>query len=560
MKPDSDPSSENLSLYAGRWVARVQGTIIGQGGTPEQALQAAKAARYKETPEISFIPMATPLNYPPLLEDIRAALPADVPVHLVGGAVRDLLLGRPLHDYDFVLPEQALEISRRLADRIGAAYYPLDTERGTARLILMRETGDRDVLDFATYRGPTLESDLCDRDFTINAMALDLQAPQQLIDPLGGAADLRKKNLRACSHHSLADDPIRVLRAIRMAANLGLHIQPETRQLMRQATPDLVKVSPERQRDELLKILGGRQPSASIRALEMLGVLAYVFPEIPALAGVTQSAPHTKDVWNHTLDTLKTLENIADLLAATPDPDASGHLMLGILSLRLGRFREQVKTHLQTELVPGRPARSLLFLAALYHDVSKPQTLSEDEDGRVRFFGHDELGAKIIARRGEALHLSNPETQRLELIVRHHMRPSLLSHTPGGPSKRAIYRFFRDTGEAGVDICLLSLADVWATYGATLSPDRWKEQVETIRSLLAAWWENPEVQIRPPALISGNDLLQTFELKPGPVIGEILEAVHEAQAVGEITSRLEALDFVRVFLDQQKLLNPDTQS
>jgi poly(A) polymerase len=497
------------------------------------------------------------LTIPPLLETIRAALPPDLPIYLVGGAVRDLLLARALHDYDFALPGRALEISRRLADRLGAAYYPLDAERGTARLILGAESGTREVLDFATYRGPDLESDLCDRDFTINAMALDLRAPQQLIDPLGGASDLQEKQLRACSPHALADDPVRVLRAIRMAANFGLHIQPETRQQMRAALPGLVNVSPERQRDELLRILGGRQPHIAIRALEMLGAFPYIFPEIPALVGVTQTAPHIKDVWNHTLDTLRALEGTVNLLAGTPDSEASGNLMLGVLSLRLGRYREQIKAHLQSEPVPDRPARALLFLAALYHDVSKPQSRSVDESGRVRFFGHDESGAEVVARRGEALHLSNPEVRRLELIVRHHMRPSLLSHSPGGPSRRAIYRFFRDTGEAGVDICLLSLADVWATYGATLPPERWKEQVETVRSLLTAWWENPAEQIRPAALISGDDLIQIFKLKPGPVIGETLEVVRESQAAGEITSRLEALEFAGTFLDQQKLLNSE---
>jgi putative nucleotidyltransferase with HDIG domain len=315
--------------------------------------------------------------------------------------------------------------------------------------------------------------------------------------------------------------------------------------------PGLRSISPERQRDELLRIMNGPQPHTSIRALEMLGVLPYVLPELPDLFGVTQSAPHIKDVWNHTLDTLRLLEGVLNMLSTTHNPQGSGNLMLGQLSMRLGRFRTQINQHLDAEIVTDRPTKALLFWAALYHDVAKPQTRMVEETGRVRFFNHDEIGAEIITRRAEAFHLSKTEIQHLALIIRHHMRPSFLSHAEGGPSKRAIYRFFRDTGEAGVDICLLSLADVWATYGPTLPQERWERQIETVRSLLAAWWEKPEDTVAPLALITGKDLINDLKLTPGPVIGEILEAVREAQAVGEVKSRTEAVLFAKMYQESQ---------
>ncbi len=544
---NTDHSGKISSPYAGRWVARLGGKIIGQGGTPEQAIQAAKAARHKEIPAVSFIPMLTPLEISPVLGHIRAALPPAIPMYLVGGAVRDLLLSQPIHDYDFALPGDALEVSRKIANHLEAVYFPLDIERQTARVIYTPEQGRRYVLDFAAYRGKDLESDLRCRDFTINAMALDIRSPQKLLDPLGGAADLQAKKLRACTSSTFTDDPVRVLRAIRMAAKMELHIQPETRQSMRTAVPGLANVSPERQRDEMLHILGGRQPHTSIRALEMLEVLPFVFPELPVLVGVSQSPPHIKDVWNHTLDTLRVLEGITNMLSSAHNPEASGNLMLGVMRGRLGRYRKQIDAHLKTELVTDRPVRDLLFLAALYHDIAKPLTRSVEENGRIRYFNHDEIGAEIITRRAEDFRLSNTEVERLATIIRHHMRPSFLSKPNGSPSKRAIYRFFRDTGEAGVDICLLSLADIWATYGPTLPQERWEQQVDTVRTLLEAWWENPQKQVNPPALISGHDLINELELKPGPVIGEILEAVREAQAEGEVNSRPEALIFAQKF-------------
>jgi putative nucleotidyltransferase with HDIG domain len=193
----------------------------------------------------------------------------------------------------------------------------------------------------------------------------------------------------------------------------------------------------------------------------------------------------------------------------------------------------------------------LLFFAALYHDIAKPRTRSVDDDGRVRFFDHDKQGAKIAARRARRLRLSNDEVGRVKRIVHHHMRPTLLANEARGPSKRAVYRFFRDTGEAGVDICLLSLADVAAAYGHTLPPERWHRQIEVARRLLEAWWNHPQTEVAPPALITGKDLLN-LGVEPGPLIGETLEAVRLAQIEGIIRSREDALEFAEQFLEKSK--------
>lgn len=546
------PHNDSLTPYTGRWVARLSGSVVGQGGTPQQALQAAKAARHKETPQVIYVPTTNPFNFSPLLERIRSALPSGTPVYLVGGAVRDALLAHPVHDYDFVLPGDALRAARRVANKIGAAYFPLDAERGTARLIFTDEQGSRRVLDFAALRGPDLESDLRDRDFTVNALAVDVCNPQALLDPLGGAADLWNKTLRACSPTSLTSDPVRILRAIRMAAGFGFHILPETRKFMRQAVPLLPRVSSERLRDELFRILGGPQPHTAIRALDMLGVLQHVLPELISLKNVTQSPPHVRDVWGHTLDTLRNLDILLTVLGSQHDPDASANLTLGVAVMRLGRYRQQISAHLQASLVPERPLRSLLFLAALYHDIGKPETRHLDENGRIRFFDHDQIGADIISSRGRALHLSNTEIDRLGAVVRHHMRPTLLAHSERGPSPRAVYRFFRATGIAGVDICLLSLADLLATYGTTLPQERWARQVDVVGALLEAWWERPEKHVSPPALISGHDLISEFGLEPGSLIGELLEMVHEAQAVGDVSSREGALALASESLSDEK--------
>ncbi len=541
-----------LAPYAGRWVALVEGRVVAQGGTPEQARQAAQRARPKERLTLIFVPMENALFYPPLLERVRRVLPEGVRVYLVGGAVRDALRGRASHDLDFSVRGDARVAARRVADALGAAYYPLHDDFDAGRVVI-RDADGRYVLDFVGLHPDGLEADLRARDFTLNAIAVNVRAPQELLDPLGGASDLLKGVLRACSPTSLQDDPVRVLRAVRLAASLDLHIQADTRRQIREAVPGLERVSPERIRAELMRILGGPRPAASLRALDVLDVLPLVLPETAALKGVGQSPPHVYDVWEHTLAVVDRLDALLDALGPAYDAETSANnLALGHAVLRLGRYRRQFTGHLAAETTPDVTRRALLFFAALYHDIAKPATRQVEPSGRVRFFGHDTEGAGVAARRGRALHLSAEEIRIIKTAVRHHMRPLLLSQHPDMPTRRAIYRFFRDTRDVGVDICLLSLADFLGTYGPALPQDAWARHVDVIRALLEAWWERAEESVSPPPLLNGRDLIETFDLSPGPQIGRLLETVREAQAAGQVESREAALALVREHLAEEE--------
>ncbi len=559
MRPPGEPAGsendENSSAYAGRWVARLRGRIIAQGGTPAQAMQAARSSRYKENPEIIFMPLS--LNLPPLLEKIHALLPGQE-LYLVGGAVRDMLLGRISHDLDFAVPAGGTVLARRIADSLGGDFMVLDGERDTGRVILREENGSRTFLDFAAYRGegettpgPDLETDLRGRDFTINAIAYDVRA-NVLLDPMEGGMDLRAKRIRACTPRSMEDDPIRVLRGVRLAASLGFQIEADTRQQMRQAAGELKRISVERQRDELFKILEGPKPDACIRALEMLSALKQTLPELEALKGVEQSAPHVHDVWNHTLAVLQSLEAILSALRVGYHADETDDLYTGLLTLRLGRYRDQLASHLQTELNADRSYRSLLFFAALYHDVGKPGTRMVDESGRTRFFGHDQQGAETAVQRATALHLSNDEIDHLRVIIKEHMRFHFHSSRMEGekrePSRRAIYRFFRDSGPAGPDLVLLGLADLRGTRGSALKQETWSAALDTARILLENYWEKPEESISPPRLLDGRELIQELGIEPGPQLGRLIEALREAQATGKVSTRDEALGYARSWL------------
>jgi len=490
-----------------------------------------------------------------LLDTLRLAAPPQVGLFLVGGAVRDLLAGRPVHDLDLVIVGEVRPLARRVANALSGDFYMLDEERDTARVI--DHSGDQAVfLDFCSLRAPDLTADLWERDFTINAVALDLRRMDQPVDPTGGVADLKLRRLRACTPQALQNDPVRVLRGVRQSISLGFSIEPNTLRWMGEAAPHLGRVSNERLRDELFRMLEGRQASQSMAKLDELGVLRVLLPELLALKGVVQSPPHLLDVWQHTLTLLKTLEALWAVLvdgdpAAAPENGSVPDWTMTSALQRLGRFQAPLRQHFSLAVNPGRSLRALLFLAGLYHDAAKPQARTVEAGGRVRFFHHEEQGAGLALDRARALALSQVEAQRLETLVRQHMRIHLLSDPDQALSRRAIFRYFRDTGPAGVELALLSLADMLATYGATLPKDIWQAELESTGVLWEAWFEKPAQAVRPPRLLNGGEVMAAFGLAPGPLVGQLLAAVQEAQAAGEIDGRQAALDYARAILDHE---------
>ncbi len=549
MKDEASQPLESNPSYAGRWVARVRGRIIAQGGTPEQALRASQGTRHKEKPEIVYMP--TPFTLPPLVERVWRIAP-DEKLHLVGGAVRDILLGRIPPDLDFALPTNGISVARKVANALNADFVRLDDERDTGRVIVNNEDGTRTFLDFAAYRGPDLEHDLGGRDFTVNAIAYDLAA-SALIDPLDGLQDLHARLIKACSARSFADDPLRILRGIRQAAAFGFHIDRGTREWMMQATSELGRVSVERLRDELFKIFDGPQPHTSIRALEMLGVFPQFLPELIPLKGVEQSPPHVHDVWEHTLAVLNSLEKILTLLFDENAP-RSEEMALDTFASAMEKYRERFHGHFSHSLNVERSRSSLLFFAALYHDTGKPQTKTVNEDGTTHFYGHEDVGAEMAAHRSRELNLSNDEIHWLHSVIKNHMRIHSLAirlQKDGKmPSRRSIYRFFRDAGNAGPELILLVLADTHGMRAETLTREVWTGYLDICMQLLENYWEHPEDVISPPRLLDGRDLMQELHLEPGPLVGQLLEAIRENQATGGIKTRVQALGFARAELSK----------
>lgn len=475
----------------------------------------------------------------------------DIDAYLAGGCVRDQLLGRPISDLDITIPGDGSALARRLADSLGADYYTLDGERGIGRALLRREGGERLVVDIARFRGRDLGADLGSRDFTINALAVDVRAPEVVIDLHGGLTDLEAGLIRAVSEDAIRSDPIRALRAVRQAAQLGFAVDSETEALIRHDGGALVEVSAERICEELSKLLVCASAAPFLPDLDRLGLLAVILPELDPLRDLEQPSPHRYPALKHSLETVGALEVLLCSIGYVPPgwstadtPETTCELDLG----NLPDHAQKIGQHLDAVMSDARPRVVTLKMAALLHDIGKPSARTVDEDGRIRFLGHEQIGSRIASDTLHRLRFSGAEARMVRVVVGNHMRPVTLA-SQNHVSARAVYRFFRDTGEAGVDVLLLALSDHLATCGFEETGGGWQRWVTLVTQMLAYYWDQEAEQTKAPLLVDGRDLLGGFGLEPGPQIGRLLEAVREAQAIGEVRTRSEAIELVRSLIE-----------
>jgi poly(A) polymerase len=498
--------------------------------------------------------------------------------YIVGGFIRDWLLGRKTNDIDIAVTGAAITIAHEVAREIGGKFVPLDEVKDLARVVMLegerqnqKFRGTEWHFDFSTF-SQDIESDLARRDFTINAIALELshlvtastatnmssrelasvfaekQLHRKLIDPFSGEEDLRNKIVRGVSEQIFEADAARLLRAVRLAAELDFTIEPETESLIHRYSQAITEVSGERVREELLRLLALPRAACHLRYLDELGLLLALIPELAESKGVEQPTVHFWDVFEHSLQTVAAIEFLLresdwehgneDMLATTP-------------------WSEIIDRHLSQEVSSGSNHKVLLKLAGLFHDIAKPMTKTIDDTGRARFLGHSKEGAAMTANILGRLRFSNREIRLVESLVYHHLRPVQMATTgvhknsEGSrgqndelPTQRAIYRYFRDTGEVGIDILFLALADYLASRGPLASREEWERHCQLINYILAGH-DKQQAKILPVKLVDGHDIMDAFGLAPGPLMGKLLARVCEAHASGELSTKKEALALVR---------------
>lgn len=456
-----------------------------------------------------------------LLELIRECA-SGTRVYLVGGAIRDLLLGRPAKDLDFVQAHGSIQLAKAVNRRLKGAMYTLDDVRHSARVILRQGEQDEQILDFTSFIGENLEEDLRQRDFTINAMALDLNMPEHLIDPLNGAADLEAGQLRLCGPDSLKSDPLRVLRGVRLISSYNLSYGFELTAAMRVAIYMLGVVSGERIRDELFKCLRVSNFDATIALFEQFRV----FEELRLLVfGVDPEEAEFQHKDNQLFGPLKGLSDY--LLSENPEAET---FTFDYSLISAEKDLSAYKSTLEEPLQGGRKRRHLLLLCSILihiHPCFDNNCYAGLTLSPVEF--SDQITQAFLTGQKEKAYFRAVSGGFLRLAELSASRPGKLDY----------YRFFRDFGAYGLDSALLAMVEI-QTHG-----QKFQFTSEILREVFYTWFEEQTQTVNPPRLVDGNQLQHELSIGPGSQIGNLLEAIQEQQVLGNIKSTEEAIAFAR---------------
>lgn len=452
--------------------------------------------------------------FPPLYDHIVDLL-RPYRAYLVGGAVRDLLLKRRIFDLDFALPKDTVKVAKMIADQLGGGFFILDPERETCRVILKDEEDRQLVVDFTLFQGNTIEEDLSSRDFTITSMALDLGEDSRLIDPFQGTQDLQEGLIRATSERSLEDDPLRCLRAVRLASQLGFYILPETKEQISRYHHRLAEVSPERKRDELFRILAGPNQSPALLSLQMLDLYAYLLP-----GELSQRQSRV----------IRNLEILWTTFLQDHDQDKAGSWSRGLLAHRLGRYRDQARELINWEMVPGRSIYQLGFIIPLLSGLSGSD--------------HELTSGWIL----DHILLSNQEANFIVKGIQSTVNWQSLTQNKMTNQAVDVHRFFTKYGRAGVVAIFLTLGEILDVRSGGKDQDHWIEQLEQARFFLEGYWERYQEWVDPPSLLDGNDIQVELGIPPGPEIGLLLELLREEQVRSGLSTKEKGLEFLKTQL------------
>ena len=446
-------------------------------------------------------------------------------IYLVGGFLRDLILNtdRESFDFDFALSGDVKSISKRFAKSIGGSWVSLDELNQTYRVVIKE---DRIIqYDFSALRGDSIIEDLKSRDYTINALGLKIERGSldinNLIDPCGGLNDLNERIIRVIHENNLVSDPLRVLRGVSIASYLDFDIEPLSYELLKKHSNLIDSVAKERVSLELFRLFKNSFSYKYVHILHDLGILNIVFLGWAKLSSPDPGPYHHLSVDLHSIESLKELESLLKELSKN----------------------KRIKEYLNEKIREDRRRIDILKLATLLHDIGKGPAYFVDNDGKIRFTGHEKLGREMFDDIALQLKLSRKESMMISEMIYYHLRPGCLIECIN-ESKKAKFRYFRDTSLEAVSIMLLSIADKSATCGELSDSDDIANHKKILLDLIEEYFNKSE-EIIPPKLINGNDVVRVLEIEPSKKIGQILKDVQEKQALGEIKTKEDALEYVK---------------
>ncbi len=466
--------------------------------------------------------MAKQYDYSEIFESIKKVVPSSVQIYLVGGAVRDIILGKKVRDFDFVIEGLVRPVGRNLANELNGKFYVLDDDRNMVRVLLNADSDEYYCIDISQLNGSTLEEDLYSRDFTINAIAIDFIQKNKFIDPMGGVSDLKEKKLRMCNLESIKSDPLRGMRAIRMAVDYDLTMDSDLIHALNEIRPFLSVASVERYRDELFKILDGEKTVTAVRLLDKYAFLDFLFP------GKNPTNDEALYDW------LRSAEHLINILAREFREDESSNLISGMAVLKLGSFRDQLNEFFYHDNNLIHERRSLLIfsiIARFYRTEENSRSVSE-----------------ILKSRSKKMLLSTAEMKLIiksyEAFMELHSLFNLEEY-----SDVVIYRYFQKFGDYGIDGIFLKLIETHINKDILRDSAQWTKVLDHAARYFDAWFNHFDTIIKPKPLLSGDQISKLFNIPAGPEIGELKNAILEAQIENLITDREGAIKFTRNLIE-----------
>ncbi len=453
---------------------------------------------------------------------ILGLCPPGVEIYVVGGYIRDILLERECYDRDYaILGMPAIEFAKEVAAYFEGNFVLLDKVHDIARVVMPDK---KTFFDFAGCVGGDIYTDLANRDYTINAVACRLEEGQcEIIDPFNGQVDIKNKTIKAISEKNLVEDPLRLLRAFRLAAQFEFNIEENTITLIKKHHQLINNVALERVNTELVKLFEAENSAQNLVLMKETEILLDIFPELVPQKQVPPNLHHHLYLIDHSIETVRQVE------------------------IHLKNFPDWAKRHIYREFSTNIKTISLLKTAALLHDLGKPDTWSIDENGRHRFIKHEEIGSEQAVEVLKRVKFSKNACKYITMLIKNHLYPSqLIREGLEKISDKAVMRFFRRITDNTPDLLLLALADRMSARGPEITGETIEKNIEGIYRLLEKYKESKEEVKNLPKLLTGKNVMEILDIPRGPYVGEILKKLKEEQISGNIASRKEAEEFVKM--------------
>ena len=438
--------------------------------------------------------------------------------YLVGGSVRDFLMGKTFVDRDIAIKD-AENFAKKLAEKFNATLIVLDPEYKIYRLVLEDKINYLDISEIQGGANATIEEDLVRRDFAMNAIAINL-SNGEIIDPFGGKIDIDNRIIRHIKDINFEEDPLRILRAFRFASTTGFELSEEIKACINKYKHLLFAPAKERINYELMKLFGGKCTARVLLLMDEFGILEEIFPQVIEMKKVPPNTHHHLDLFHHVVETVRNIEKLCE--------NAS----------------EEEKEHLDSVDFGGFPRINHLKLAGFLHDIGKFSTWTIEESGRHRFIKHDDVGAKMSVSFLRDMKFSKKQIDYISSMIKNHIYPSNVIDAPE-LSEKVMMRYIRKMGVNVIDNIILAKADRLSARGEVITEEIVRENIDGLDKLLKFYLERRETLKPLPKLLDGKEIMEIKKINQSPKLGRIIAELKEAQINGDVNTKEDAIDFVK---------------